>query len=131
MAVLTSFLPTGLTSPTGCQPEHRSDNGVKTAVGVAVATAAIATVVLVEVHNHRHTVQGCVTMGNDGLQVQDARDKKTYELVGMTTNVHAGSVIRMHGVKEKPAKDGNGELTFTVEKIGKDLGQCTAPAATP
>jgi len=136
VAGLSSLLLSGATSPTGC-PSGQIGPSTGEVVGGAVAIGAVVvvgTVVLVEVHKSHHTIKGCVTAGPDGLRVHNQGDKKIYALTGVTANVKAGDIVKVHGDKNKHQKDSSGDEDFVVQSIGKDYGPCKAelvPAASP
>lgn len=130
--VLTSFLLTGTTAPISCTstppPSH---TGVEVGAIAGLAGVVIATVVLVEVHNSHHTVKGCVTAGPNCLEVCNESNMQTYALVGVTANTTVGDRVKLHGSKEKRAKDGTGDPTFVVEKMNRDYGRCELPVTPP
>jgi hypothetical protein len=133
-AVLGSLLLCGATSPSGCKTSSESIGPSKgevvgAAVGI-VAVVAVGTVVLVEVHKSHHTIKGCVTAGPDGLRVHTLNNGKTYALTGVTANVKAGDIVKVHGSKEKGRKDSAGDQDFMVEKITRDYGPCKAELAS-
>ena len=130
MAGLTSFLFCGFTAPQTCQPQPQPSHTGAEVAGISIlAGVVIGTVILVDRNHAHHTIKGCVSMSQNGLEVQDDSDKKTYALAGVTTNTKAGDVVRLHGKKEKKAKDSAGDRTFTVEKISKDFGPCKVQLA--
>jgi hypothetical protein len=100
------------------------------AIGIGAAVA-VTTVVLIEVHRSHHTVKGCVSSGQNGLQVQTQDDMKTYALAGNTANIKVGDLVRFHGTKAKKVKGSAGDRTFTVEKISKDYGPCKLISGPP
>lgn len=131
MAALSSFLLNSTTAPVTCQPAPQpSFTGAKIGIGLGVA-GILGTVVLVEVHHAHHTINGCVSMGSNGLEVLDTQDKKTYLLAGVTAHTKVGDQVRLHGSKEKLAKGSTSEPTFTVEKVSRDTGPCKVRAAAP
>jgi hypothetical protein len=130
--VLTSFLLSGSTTPISCTstppPSH---TGAEVGAIAGLAGVVIATVVLVEVHNSHHTVKGCVTAGPNGLEVRNESNMQTYALVGVTANTTVGDRVKLHGSKEKRAKDGAGDATFVVEKMNRDYGPCKLASTPP
>jgi hypothetical protein len=100
------------------------------AIGIGAAVA-VTTVVLIEVHRSHHTVKGCVSSGQNGLQVQTQDDMKTYALAGNPANIKVGDLVRFHGTKAKKVKGSAGDRTFTVEKISKDYGPCKLISGPP
>jgi hypothetical protein len=131
--VALALLTTGSGAPMqSCKPAPQpSHTGATIGAVAALAGVAIGTAVLVEMHHHKHTVKGCVSVGPNGLQIQNDGDKKTYTLVGVTTNTKAGDRVKLHGLKEKKEKDGMGGSTFVVESINKNYGSCHVMPATP
>lgn len=96
------------------------------AIAGAGAVVAVGAIVLVKVHNSHHTIQGCVTAGPDGVQVENKKDRKLYDLTGLTTGLKVGDVVKVHGNKEKHSKDSAGGEEFLVQKISRDYGPCQA-----
>ena len=124
MAALAPLALCGAMAPTGCTPPPPppSHTGAEVA-GVAILVgAAVGTVVLVELHHNSQTIEGCVTAGQNGIQVQNLKDKKIYTLAGATASTKVGDIVRLHGDKEKQSK--GGDPTFVVEKVTRDLGPC-------
>ncbi len=114
----------GSFGPTGAQV---------TAAAIGVGGAVVATVVLIEVHRSHHTLKGCVSNGQNGLEVQPEGEPKAFALAGDTANIKVGDMVRFHGAKEKKVKGSAGNRTFTVEKINRDYGPCKlspAPSAS-
>lgn len=134
-AALSSLLLSGATSPSTCSSGSIGNIGPSggeiagAAIG-AGAAIAVGTIVLVKVHNSHHTIQGCVTAGPGGVQVQNKGDKKMYTLTGMTSNVKVGDVVKVHGNKEKRQKNSTGDEEFVVQKINKDYGPCEVASAS-
>jgi hypothetical protein len=102
-----------------------------TAAAIGVGAAVVATVVIIEVHHSHHTLKGCVSSGQNGLQVQTQGDTKTYALGGDTANVKVGDLVRFHGSRVKKVKGSAGNQTFTVEKISRDYGPCKVSSGSP
>jgi len=122
--------------PTGCTNGLQNQNvsfgpsGAQvTAAAIGVGAAVVVTVVLVN-HSH-HTMKGCVSSGQNGLQIQIQDDMKTYALAGDTANIKVGDLVRFHGTKEKKVKGSSGYQTFTVEKISRDYGPCMLNSGQP
>jgi hypothetical protein len=135
---LLSLLITGCCQPgVPCQNGGGSfgpSEGEVIGVGVAVVAAGGLTVAAVVVSDkHRHNLKGCASQGPNGLQLENNSDKMTYSLAGVTADVKAGHIVRVHGKKEKKHKDNPGNQEFLVEKVTKDYGPCknlTASSAT-
>ena len=128
------LLCSGATAPTGC-PSGSGSIGpsqgevVGAAVGV-VAAVTVVVVVLVEVNKSHHTVNGCVSAGANGLELETS-DRRHYTLEGDAASVKVGDRVKLHGSKVKKTKDSSGDQVFKVQKLNKDFGPCPAPTATP
>ena len=124
---LSSFLLCGATSPSGCpsgSPPGPSKAQVTGAVVAIAAVVAVGTIVIVEVNKSHHTLKGCVTVGPDGVLVHNERDRKVYALTGITANVKAGDIVKVHGKKNKKQPNSLGDEDFVVAKISRDYGPC-------
>ena len=102
-----------------------------TAAAIGVGAVVVGTVVLIHVHHSNHTVKGCVSSDQNGLQVQTQGDVKTYALTGDTANIKVGELVQFHGAKVKKVKGSAGNQTFTVEKISRDYGPCKLNSGPP
>ena len=72
--------------------------------------------------SHKYAlIQGCVTSGQNGLSLQNEKDKKTYALSGDSSALRAGQRLVVRGKKQK---DSSGKVAFQVQKVQKDLGEC-------
>src|ERR1039458_6135365 len=96
---LASLVCCAAVGPAGClDGAMQSSSGRIGPSGAEVTAAAIgagavvATVVLIEVNHSHHTLKGCVSSGQNGLQVQTQGDVKTYALAGDTANIKAGDL---------------------------------------
>ena len=127
-AALSSLVLTGCANQQKFQIGPSKGEVVGVAVGAAAAIA-VGTIVIVEVHKSHHTLKGCVTSTPDGLQLLNEGNRRIYALTGVTTNVKAGDIIRVHGSKMKHGKDVAGDQDFAVEKVVRDYGACMAPIA--
>ena len=123
---------------TGCTNNLKNDDfkfgpsGAQvTAAAIGVGAVVVGTVVLIHVHQSHHTVKGCVSSGQNGLEVQTQGDLKTYALVGDTANVKVGDLIRFHGSKVKKVKGSSGNQTFSVERVSRDYGPCKLNSGPP
>lgn len=103
--------------------------GQVAAAAIGVGAAVVVTVVLIN-HSH-HTMKGCVSSDQNGLQVQTQGDVKTYALGGDTANIKVGDLVRFHGTKAKKVKGSAGNQTFTVEKVSRDYGPCKVISGQP
>ena len=110
------------TYPAGTHPGYSAKGA---AIG-AVAGGAVAGVGLLywKLHN-RATLQGCVA--GDGDKLVNEKDNQTYSLTNkQNLTLKTGERVELLG---KKAKDNAGEPIFEVQKMSKDLGQCTATRA--
>ena len=109
------------TYPGGTRPSY----GLKGAViGVAAGAAVGAGLLYWKLHN-RSKLQGCVSGNGDKLV--NEKDKQTYSL----TNKQNQSLKPWQRVEVlgKKVKNSSGEPTFEVQKMSRDLGQCTTTTA--
>ena len=93
-------------------------------VGIIAGAAAVVGVAgyLIYRGSHKHaSIQGCVTRDQNGLSLQDEKDKKTYALAGNSGALNPGQKVALSGKKRK---DSTGMLTFQVQKLTKDYGAC-------
>lgn len=134
-AAVSSLLLGGASSPSGCNTSNDKINivsGGEIAGAVAgLAGVVVGTIVIVEVNKSHHTIQGCVTVGPQGILVHNEGDKKTYSLTGITARVKVGDKVRVKGRKNKKQKDSAGDEDFIVTKISRDYGPCKAPDPSP
>jgi len=97
-------------------------SGAGKAVGIGIGAAAAGAGVLYLVQHHRGSVDGCVRRGaNDQLSLLDSKTGKTYSLVLASADVKPGEEVRLSG---KKTKDAEGNSTFEVSRVEKDLGAC-------
>lgn len=87
-----------------------------------VAVGVVATVLVV--HYKPAKVKGCVTTGPNGLELTSSSDKLTYDLVGDTSSLKPGEMVKLKG-KKKHTK-GNANKAFTVTQLSRDYGACPA-----
>jgi hypothetical protein len=93
-------------------------------VGIIVGAAAAITVVGILIYHetHKHpSITGCVANGNDGLNLENERDKKIYTLSGDSSALRVGDRVALKG---KKIKDSGGKPSFQVEKLTKNYGTC-------
>ena len=137
LAALGPLLFCGEISLSGCATNPSSfrigpsRGQVAGAIAGLAAVAVVTTVVIVEVRKSHHTIKGCVTAGPGGFELRNEGNQKVYALTGVTANVKAGDVIRVHGNKSKKQKDSAGNEDFAVEKMSRDYGPCQVQPATP
>ena len=92
-------------------------------VVVGVVAAAVVVVVVLVVHDsHKHTIDGCVASGPDGLTLLNKKDNKVYALSGDYASLKAGERVALKGQKNK---DSSGKSIFQVNKVNKNYGACT------
>ena len=89
---------------------------------VAAVVAVVGVGVLIYYGTHKHAgISGCVDSDGNGLSVRNGNDKKSYALSGDLAGVTPG---RQMALKGKKLKDSSGRLTFQVQKLTKDNGEC-------
>jgi hypothetical protein len=98
--------------------------GTGTIVGVIVGVAAgVVVIAIVAIHySKKRTITGCVRPAQNGMTVNDEKDKLVYALSGDTAGVKPGQRMTLQGKKIKP-KAGN-PLAWDVRKIRTDYGVC-------
>ena len=112
----------GGTGGTGSSPSYGSKGAV--IGGVAAGAAVGAGLLYWKLHN-RAKLQGCVAGAGDKLV--NEKDKQTYSLTTkQNQSLKPGERVEVLG---KKVKNASGEPTFEVEKMSRDLGQCTAITA--
>lgn len=119
--VFAGLLCSGATSCTKTQV------GLSVAAGAAIVAGTTVAVTLA-VQNHRHTLQGCLFSGTNGLELRTS-DSKIYALEGSAAPLKIGDRVKLHGSKLKQAKDSTSDQVFVVEKLSKDYGSCPANVA--
>jgi hypothetical protein len=107
----------------GSTPSYGSKGAV---IGGAVAGAAAGAGLLYwKLHNRSKKLQGCVT--GDGDKLVNEKDNQTYRLTNtQKQTLKTGERFELLG---KKTKADSGELGFEVQKMSKDLGQCTVATA--
>jgi hypothetical protein len=125
LASLAPLFFCGSTSPTACKEQQPSNAGIYATAAAVGGGIVVGAVILVEVNKSHHTVKGCVTAGPNGLLVRNESDNQNYALVGVTANTKVGDRVKLHGAKDKKAKDSSADRTFVVEKMTRDYGPCT------
>jgi hypothetical protein len=129
LALLASISTTALAqyggpgSTPGSTPSYGSKGAV---IGGAVAGAAAGAGLLYwKLHNRSKKLQGCVT--GDGDKLVNEKDNQTYRLTNtQKQTLKTGERFELLG---KKTKADSGELGFEVQKMSKDLGQCTVATA--
>jgi hypothetical protein len=92
--------------------------------GMIAGAAAVVGVAgyLIYRGTHRHaSIQGCIATEESGLTLTNEKDKKTYALEGDSAGLKPGQQVALSG---KKTKDSTGKLTFQVQKLAKDYGEC-------
>ena len=111
-----------------CTPAEAQNSGKivsnGTIVGVIVGgVATVAVVAIVAIHySKKRTITGCVKPAQNGMIVNDEKDKRVYALSGDTAGVKAGERMTLQGKKIKP-NTGN-PLTWEIRKVRTDYGVC-------
>ena len=96
------------------------------AIGIGVGAAAAGAGVLYLALHHGSSVTGCVRSGDDGLNLVDEKNKKSYVLLPGGADVRPGERVELKG--KKSTGEGKGQ-TFQPRKLVKNLGACGAPSA--
>ena len=92
--------------------------------GIVGGAALVGGLIYWKHHHNQNKLQGCLT-GSDKL-VND-KDKQTYNLTNsQNETLKPGDRVELLGKEVKDAS----EPTFEVQKMNKDLGQCTATTAS-
>ncbi len=94
----------------------------------AVAIVAAVIIIPVEVSKSHHTLKGCVLSTPSGLELRTI--EKTYSLSGTTADLAPGSIVRVHGDRQKHDKAATGDQVFLVQRMQKNYGPCQALAQT-
>ena len=111
-----------------CTPAEAQNSGKivsnGTIVGVIVGgVATVAVVAIVAIHySKKRPITGCVKPAQNGMIVNDEKDKRVYALSGDTAGVKAGERMTLQGKKIKP-NTGN-PLTWEIRKVRTDYGVC-------
>jgi len=110
------------TYPGGARPSYGSKGAV--IGGVAAGAAVGAGLLYWKLHN-RSKLQGCVS--GDGDKLVNEKDKQTYSLINkQNQSLKSGQRVEVLG---KKVKNFSGEPIFEIQKMSRDLGQCTATTA--
>lgn len=96
------------------------------AIGIGVGAAAAGAGVLYLALHHGNSVTGCVRSGDDGLNLVDEKNKKSYVLLPGGADVRPGERVELKG--KKSAAEGKGQ-TFQARKLVRNLGACGTPSA--
>lgn len=96
------------------------------AIGVLVAVIAVGAAIGIGTYllvRKAPTLTGCAVSSQNGLQLQNEGDQKTYMLTGDTAGITAGDRVRIRGKKKK---NSSGTPNFLVDQLRKDYGSCKA-----
>src|ERR1039458_3680498 len=95
-----------------------------TIVGAVVGVVAgVAVVAIVAIHySKKRTITGCVKPAQNGMIVNDEKDKLVYTLSGDTAGVKPGERMTLQGKKIKP--NAGNPLGWEITKIRTDYGVC-------
>jgi hypothetical protein len=95
-----------------------------TIVGAVVGVvAAVAVVAIVAIHySKKRTITGCVKPAQNGMNVNDEKEKRVYALAGDTVGVKPGERMTFQGKKVKP--NAGKPLGWEITKIRNDYGVC-------
>ena len=75
-----------------------------------------------------HSITGCVSDFNGGLQLADEKRINNYLLDGETAAIKPSERVRLSG---KPGRGPKKQRTFSVKKVTKDYGPCSVTSAAP
>lgn len=119
IALFAALVCSGITSCTKTQVALSS-------AGLAAAVVGITVGVTLGVQHHKHSLQGCVSSGANGLNLRTV-DAQIFALKGEDAGIKAGDLVKLHGLKEKkPRGSGAGDRVFLVQRLNKDYGPCPA-----
>jgi hypothetical protein len=95
-----------------------------TIVGAVVGVvAAVVVVAIVAIHySKKRTITGCVKPAQNGMIVNDERDKRVYTLSGDTLGVKPDERMTFQGKKIRP--NAGNPLSWEITKIRNDYGVC-------
>lgn len=93
-------------------------------VGAIVGVVAgVAVVIIVAIHySKKRTITGCVKPAQNGMTVNDEKDKLEYSLSGDTAGVKPGERMTLQGKRIKP--NAASPLGWEITKIRTDYGVC-------
>jgi hypothetical protein len=74
------------------------------------------------------SLHGCVSSAPNSIVLLNEGDHLAYDLIGDTTTVKIGSLVKVSGKKKK---DIAGKRYFLVQKLSKSYGACKVAPATP
>lgn len=118
---------TGMPGSPGYNPGNRSYSNKGAIIGGIAGGAALVGGLLYWRHHHHSNMvklEGCLTGNGDKLVSE--KDKQTYSLTNtQNESLKPGERVQLQGTMMQDS----GEPTFEVQKMKKDLGQCTATTA--
>lgn len=97
-------------------------SGIAIGIG-AIAGGGAALGIFLAVNHGRHLLEGCVSTGPDGPQLQTS-DAKTFALQGDPAIFKVGDRVKVHGDRVRRSKDSKGNQVFKVDKIKRNYGPC-------
>lgn len=113
-------------SPT-YNPSHRSYSNKGAIIGGIAGGAALVGGLIYWRHHHHSNMaklEGCLTGNGDKLVSE--KDQQTYSLTNtQNESLKPGERVQLQGTM----MENSGEPAFEVQKMKKDLGQCTATTA--
>jgi hypothetical protein len=123
-AVLIIALSFAFCVPAEAQKLGQIGPSTGTIVGVVVGVvAAVVVVAILAIHySKKRTITGCVKPAQNGMIVNDEKDKLAYTLSGDAAGVKPGERMTLQGKKIKP-NSGN-PLGWEITKIRTDYGVC-------
>ena len=113
-----------LLTPKATKADSLHNAVVAVFVGVIVGTAAI-TVAIVLVVRHKPSITGCAMGDASGYTLKSEGDGKTYVLRGDLAALAEGRRVRVIGSKQ----DRDGAKEFTVKRVTKNFGPCSATSS--
>jgi hypothetical protein len=123
-AVLIIVLSFVFCVPAEAQKLGQIGPSTSTIVGAVVGVvAAVVVVAIVAIHySKKRTITGCVKPAQNGMIVNDEKDKLAYTLSGNAAGVKAGERMTLQGKKIKP--NAGNPLGWEITKIRTNHGVC-------
>jgi len=99
--------------------------------GVIVGVGAVIGVGVYFAVRASHTTKGCVAQAADGFELVTG-DNQRFLLLGATSGVKPGELIKVHGSKKKRVAGVSDRRSLVIDKLDRDYGACSAaPASGP